>query len=263
MGANIYPPGLACARDRETVMAEVNQRAPADAADATALEIFQNQWEVYRKFLKYDYLQNAEACAALHRFLTDEVSRPYRFLDLACGDASGIVTALKATPIEFYRGVDLSAPALALAQDNLATLPCAVKLDEANFSTAMRGLRTPEDIVWISLSLHHLVTDAKLAFMREVRAGIDAKGAFLVYEPTRRDGEDRPAYLDRLEDVGRREWTELSATEFAEGIKHVRTCDLPETVSGWERLGLEAGFSSLRELYKSPTDLFRLFLYRP
>jgi len=34
-------------------------------------------------------------------------------------------------------------------------------------------------------------------------------------------------------------------------------------VSGWERLGLEAGFSSLRELYKSPTDLFRLFLYRP
>jgi len=78
-----------------------------------------------------------------------------------------------------------------------------------------------------------------------------------------RDGEDRPAYLDRLEGIGRREWTELSATEFAEGIKHVRTCDLPETVSGWERLGLEAGFSSLRELYKSPTDLFRLFLYRP
>ncbi len=100
-------------------MAELTQRAPADAADATALEIFQNQWEVYRKFLKYDYLSNAEACAALRRFLTGEVSRPYRFLDLACGDASGIVTALKATPIEHYRGVDLSAPALALAQGNL------------------------------------------------------------------------------------------------------------------------------------------------
>ena len=244
-------------------MDEATQRTPAAAADATALEIFQNQWEVYRKFLKYDYLQNAEACAALHHFLTGEVSRPYRFLDLACGDASGIVTALKATPIELYRGVDLSAPALALARDNLAALPCAVQLDEADFSTVMRGLQTAEDIVWISLSLHHLDTDAKLAFMREARSGIDPKGAFLVYEPTRRDGEERPAYLDRLEDIGRRQWTELTATEFAEGIKHVRTCDLPETVSGWQRLGHEAGFSSSRELYKSPTDLFRLFLYRP
>jgi hypothetical protein len=43
----------------------------------------------------------------------------------------------------------------------------------------------------------------------------------------------------------------------------VRTCDLPETVSGWERLGREARFASTRELYKSPADLFRLFLYRP
>jgi hypothetical protein len=40
-------------------------------------------------------------------------------------------------------------------------------------------------------------------------------------------------------------------------------CDLPETVSDWERLGREAGFASSRQLYTSPTDLFRLFLYRP
>ncbi len=136
-------------------------------------------------------------------------------------------------------------------------------LDEADFSTAMRGQRQPEDIVWISLSLHHLDTDAKLAFMRDVRQGLEAGGAFLVYEPTRRDGEERPAYLDRFEDIGRRQWTELTPTEFAEALKHVRTCDLPETVSEWERLGRDAGFASSRELYKSPTDLFRLFLYRP
>ncbi len=118
-------------------------------------------------------------------------------------------------------------------------------LDEADFSTAMRGLARPEDIVWISLSLHHLDTDAKLAFMREVRQGLEPDGAFLVYEPTRRDGEDRPAYLDRFEDIGRREWTELTPTEFAEALKHVRTCDLPETVSEWERLGREAGLRLL------------------
>jgi len=242
-------------------MAKASQLATA--GDVTALEIFQNQWDVYRKFLKYDYLSNAEAAAALRAFLTGEVTRPYRFLDLACGDASGIVPALAQTPIEQYRGVDLSAPALALAKDNLAALPCTVMLDEADFSTAMRSRRQPEDIVWISLSLHHLDTDAKLAFMRDVRQGLGAGGAFLVYEPTRRDGEDRPAYLDRFEDIGRRAWTELTPAEFAEALKHVRTCDLPETVSEWERLGRDAGFASSRELYKSPTDLFRLFLYRP
>jgi SAM-dependent methyltransferase len=240
-------------------MAEA-QRATTTMPDTTALEIFQNQWEVYRKFLTYDYLSNAEATATLRAFLTGEVARPYRFVDLACGDASGIVTALEATPIEQYRGVDLSAPALALARNNLAVLPCTVKLDEADFSTAMRD---PADIVWISLSLHHLDTDAKLAFMREVRAALAPQGAFLAYEPTRRDGEDRAAYLDRFEDIGRRDWTELSETEFAEALKHVRTCDLPETVSDWERLGREAGFASSRQLYTSPTDLFRLFLYRP
>lgn len=247
-----------------------NEEAMAEAAestltisDATALEIFQNQWEIYRKFLQYDYLSNGEACVALHRFLTHEVARPYRFLDLACGDASGIVTALRATPIEHYRGVDLSAPALALAKANLAALPCKVKLEEADFSTALRNLPALEDIVWISLSLHHLDSAAKRTFMREVRSAIAANGAFLIYEPTRRDGEDRPTYLDRFEDIGRREWSELSAAEFAEAIRHVRTCDLPETVWGWEELGRDAGFSSTSELYRSPTDLFRLFLYRP
>jgi SAM-dependent methyltransferase len=244
-------------------MAEAAQRSTATLPDAAALEIFQNQWEIYRKFLKYDYLGNAEACAALRRLLTSEIARPYRFLDLACGDASGIVGALKATPIAHYRGVDLSGPALALARANLAALSCPVTLDETDFCAALRDKPASADIVWISLSLHHLDAAAKLALMREVRAAIAADGAFLVYEPTRRDGEDRPAYLDRFEAIGRRQWTELTADEFAEAMKHVRTCDLPETVSAWRRLGREAGFEAVSELYRSPDDLFRLFLYRP
>ena len=236
----------------------------ATATDATALEIFQNQWDVYRKFLKYDYLSNAEAAATLRAFLAGEVARPYRFLDLACGDASGIVAALwrrrRSSSIaastcrlrrwRWRRTTLPRCPARSCSTRPISVPPCA-------------ACARPEDIVWISLSLHHLDTDAKLVFMREVRQGLEPGGAFLVYEPTRRDGEDRPAYLDRFEDIGRREWTELTPTEFAEALKHVRTCDLPETVSEWERLGREAGFASSRELYKSPTDLFRLFLYRP
>jgi SAM-dependent methyltransferase len=243
-------------------MANAGQSTAA-ANDTAALEIFQNQWGVYQKFLKYDYLSNAKACIALHRFLIDDLARPFRFIDLACGDISGIVGTLRTTPIEHYRGVDLSGPALALAAENLATLPCPAQLDEADFTVAMRDLPQSADIVWISLSLHHLDAAAKGTFMREVREGLAPDGAFLAYEPTRRDDEDRPAYLDRFEAIGRRDWTNLTDSEFAEAMRHVRTCDLPETVVGWNELGRGAGFASATELFRSPTDLFRLFLYRP
>ena len=86
-------------------MANAGRSTAAAANETTALEIFQNQWEVYQAFLRDDYLSNAEACATLRRFLIDDLARPFRFVDLACGDISGIVGTLRTTPIEYYRGV--------------------------------------------------------------------------------------------------------------------------------------------------------------
>jgi ubiquinone/menaquinone biosynthesis C-methylase UbiE len=244
-------------------MVDVDNHEPvAPVSGGSALDIFRHQWELYRKFLTHDYLANAGAYAALRRFLTRDVARPFGFIDLACGDASGIIPALEGTQIARYRGVDLSPPALELARKNLEALACDVVLEEADFAAAMHKRRGPADIVWISLSLHHLVTAEKAAFMRDVRRSIGSDGALLIYEPTSYDGESRPAWLGRFEQLGRREWTALSTDEFEEAWKHVRTCDLPETVSGWIALGRDAGFASVRELYCAPGDLFRMFSYR-
>jgi SAM-dependent methyltransferase len=239
-----------------------NQMPVAPVRDEAALEIFRHQWELYRKFLKYDYLSNAGAYAALHRFLTRDVGRPFGFIDLACGDASGIIPALDGTQIARYRGVDLAPPALELARKNLETLSCDVALEKADFAAAMHTRRETADIVWISLSLHHLATPDKAAFMRDVRRSIRGDGALLIYEPTSYDGESRAAWLGRFEQLGRREWTALSEDEFEEAWKHVRTCDFPETVSDWIALGHDAGFASVSELYCAPGDLFRMFSYR-
>lgn len=238
------------------------QASAATVRDGAALEIFLHQWQLYRKFLRYDYLENAGAYTELHRFLTENVTQPFTFVDLACGDASGIVGALQGTAIAHYRGIDLAPPALELAKHNLEALPCAVDLEEADFVQAMRAGAEPADIVWISLSLHHLATPDKRALMRDIGERLSPNGALLIYEPTRRDGEDRTAYLDRFEETGRRDWTALSADEFQEAMHHVRTCDLPETVSEWEALGREVGFSRFAELYRAPSDLFRMFSYR-
>jgi len=233
------------------------------AGDGQAVEIFRHQWDLYRKVLDNDYMSNCDAYAELNRFLAGVISRPFDFIDLACGDASGVVPALEGTSIASYDGIDLAAPALALAAKNIKPLSCPAKLEEADFVTAMEKRSGPVDIVWISLSLHHLETPDKCALMRAIRGRMDDSGAFLIYEPTRDDGEDRPAYLDRFEEIGRRDWTALSADEFQEAMHHVRTCDLPETASEWVALGREAGFSRIAERYRSPDDLFRLFSYRP
>ena len=244
-------------------MAQAAESHADRAAQSGALEIFQNQWDVYQTFLAHDYLSNRTACGVLHRFLVEDVARPFGILDLACGDSSNVVGALKATQVERYRGIDLSEPALEYARCNLAALPCPVQLDAADFTHALRDQPLTEDIVWISLSLHHLDTPAKLAFMRHVRASLKPGGAFLIYEPTRRDGEDRQQYLERFEVIGRRDWTGLTDTQFAEAMKHVRDCDLPETASVWHDLGRDTGFAATTQLYASPDDLFRLFLYTP
>lgn len=244
-------------------MVNVLHQEPAAAIrDEKAVEIFQHQWQLYRKFLDYDYLSNSGAYAELHRFLCNDMARPFGFLDLACGDASGIVPALRGTEIARYCGIDLAAPAIDLAASNLKALPCEVALEQADFVTALQDPARSVDVVWISLSLHHLTTLDKCTLMREVRNGMDFDGVLLIYEPTRLEGEDRPAYLDRFEETGRRDWTALSADEFKEAMHHVRTCDLPETVSEWFTLGRDAGFRRMAELYRSPDNLFRMFSYR-
>lgn len=240
----------------------LRQEPVATVRDTAALEIFRHQWQLYRKFLVHDYLSNAGAYAELHRFLANDIARPFDFLDLACGDASGIVTALKDTPISHYRGIDLAPPALDLAKSNLEALPCPVTLEHADFVAAMRSGPRGADIVWISLSLHHLVTPEKRALMREIRNGLGESGALLIYEPTRWDGEDRTAYLDRFETTARRDWIALSEDERDDALRHVRTCDLPETVTEWVELGHEAGFTRIAERYRSHDDLFRMFSYQ-
>lgn len=233
-----------------------------DFADLQAMQIFRYQWQIYQKFLAHDYLSNRAACAVLHAFLKQEVARSFDFLDLACGDASGVVDALQGTQVAHYTGIDLSAPALTYARKSLEALSCPSELDDDDFAAAVAKRTAPLDIVWISLSLHHLETGAKLKLMRDIARRMDNSGAFLIYEPTRMDGEGRPAYLDRFEAVGRKDWTALSIDEFNGALSHVRNCDLPETVSDWIALGQEAGFAQAAELYCSPDSLFRMFSYR-
>jgi SAM-dependent methyltransferase len=233
----------------------------AAASDEQALGLFRRQWAIYQKMIDHNYVNHVEVYRILHQVLADEVRSPFRMLDLACGDAAAIVGALTGTPVAHYHGVDLAGPALELARCNLDALGCAVELEQRDFIEAMRDRPEPADVVWIGLSLHHLPTADKRTLMTEIRGVVGERGRLLIYEPASPQGEDRDHWLARWEQLGKT-WTAFTPGEWEALNTHVVTCDLAETVSSWIALGHAAGFAAAEELYRAPSDLFRMFCFR-
>jgi SAM-dependent methyltransferase len=148
-----------------------------------------------------------------------------------------------------------------MAAQNLEALDCEVDLEQADFVEAIRNRPDPADVVWFGLSLHHLETSDKREIKREIHEAMAEGGRFLIFEPAMRQGESREAWLDRIEKIIRTRWTALSTDEHDTLVQHIRKCDLPETVSGWQALGREAGFREARLLFRPPDDLFAVICF--
>jgi SAM-dependent methyltransferase len=224
--------------------------------------LFLDQWQTYRKVIVHNYMFHREVYDLLHRTLIEDVVKLFRFLDIACGDASATINALRGTSIRHYYGIDISKPALAIARKSLAALGCSVTLENRDFVEALAEWRDPVDVIWIGQSLHHLVTPAKLALMQEVRRVLRESGVFLIWEPTTIEGEDRDGWVTRFETVSRPLWSSLSEVEWTAMLSHIRAADHPESSSRWLSLAHEAGFSSAREIFVAPTALARVYLFR-
>jgi SAM-dependent methyltransferase len=244
-------------------MIDISRHDSAGAIPAEpAAALFQQQWQLYRKFVDYNLLYHREAYGQLHRILVEEVVQPFRFLDIACGDASATVDALRGLRVAHYHGIDLSQAALDLARKNLEALACPVTLEHRDFVAALRDRPEPVDVAWIGLSLHHLLAPAKLDLMREIRSVVGDNGLFLIYENASPDAEDRDAYLLRWEHQNQPLWTALTPEEYEAMRAHVRAYDFLETNSRYHSLGHEAGFNHVRELFVAPTDLFRMYCFQ-
>jgi len=173
--------------------------------------LFQHQWQLYRKFVDNNYFYHREVYGQLHRILVDEAVQPFRFLDIACGDARATVEILKGTRVAHYFGIDLSQATLELASKALGSLGCPVTLGQRDFVEALHDWPQSVDVAWIGLSLHHLLAPAKLSLMREIRGIVGDRGLFLIYENASPDGEDRDAWLRRWERQNQPLWTALTA----------------------------------------------------
>jgi len=82
-------------------MSDLDHASDGAVSGNPASAVFEREWRTYRKMVEHNYLFHREAYACLREIMTREVARPFRFLDIACGDASATVGALTGTAIAF------------------------------------------------------------------------------------------------------------------------------------------------------------------
>ncbi len=218
---------------------------PETDQDHSTQTLFLQEWRIYRTVLDNNYFNHHEVGEHLRRILLDDVAPGFRFLDVACGDASATAAVLTGTSVGHYTGIDLSGPALDLARTALAALDCPVDLQQSDFVTALAEWTEPVDVVWIGLSLHHLQTAGKLGVLRSVKRLLSPGGRLLIYEDTSPVGEDRAGWLRRW-DAMRSQWTAFADADWDSITAHVHAADFPETEASWHQLGAEAGFDGVQ-----------------
>lgn len=192
--------------------------------DAEVAEFFRN-WSVYRQVLDNDCMEHSEIFGAVHTILKERTS-PFSIMDLGCGDAAAIGPALQGTSVARYVGVDLAAPALELAEKELAATGAefAVRVDD--LLNAVQTSAEKFDVILVSFALHHLATDDKRAFFAAAAKCLKPGGEILLIDVVREESETRDHYLDRYQAFV--ESWRLSDETTASIINHIRGYDFPE-----------------------------------
>jgi hypothetical protein len=105
------------------------------------------------------------------------------------------------------------------------------------------------------------MTQEKRALVRKIHDLLPPKGLFLVWEPTRLEGEDKEGWMDRFR-LMRPKWSAISDEEFSAFESHSRASDYPETAATWLDIAREAGFREASELLIVPNQLARAYRFR-
>jgi ubiquinone/menaquinone biosynthesis C-methylase UbiE len=220
-------------------------------------ELF-DQWTTYEKVVMNNYMHHEMYFARLIDHLAHRINKPLEILDLGCGDAKPVLPLLTAFDIERYIGIDESAEALQRAGQVLEKIGVAHQLIPSSMEQAR--VDGEFDLIVASYSLHHLESPAKQRMLEWCLARLASQGTMAVIDVFMEPDEQREQYLDRWEQNTRSDWGLLSETEVSELIDHVRSSDLPERLSDYERLAGNAGFRGVDELAYGPDRLNKIII---
>jgi cyclopropane fatty-acyl-phospholipid synthase-like methyltransferase len=207
-------------------------------------EIF-DLWETYKKVVVKDFMFHAALSEEVERALRERFQgRDFSLLDLGCGDAQVFAPILRRIPPASYKGVDLSDTALALAAENLKSLPCPVQLAHSDMLSAFSD-GAAYDVIHSSFVLHHLATEDKAEFFRRASRALAPGGLLLLVDTMREEDETREDYLRHYFDWIEKDWNGLSRVERDAIFEHISTSDYPEPLSLLEQQARAAGLKRL------------------
>ncbi len=209
------------------------------------VEAFFSRWAIYQKVIKHNHMFHREIFAEVNQLL-NQIQTPFSFLDLGCGDASILAPLLIHRPITQYYGVDLSAPALELAADHLKPLQDRVRLQQADLLNVIQQSSETYQVIFSSYALHHLSLDQKRQFFAAAAKRLSPNGQLIIIDIFREEHQSLAAYLKDYCQWAFKEWHGLSTEEQQQSCTHITEYDLPETLSTFENIATESGFSNMQ-----------------
>lgn len=218
---------------------------------------FFSQWDIYRLCLEHNTLHHREVARILSRELAS-CHEPFRFLDLASGDAHVTATALAGTQVASYTAVDFSAPALELARVHTAELPAPGKFLLADFREFLAVCADTFDITYLGLSLHHLAEQEKFRAFENLRR---ITRTLYLFEPILHGGETREECLARWHRAMDGPYDAFPPAARAAIWEHVRTSDFPEAQCTYLDAARAAGFSGAENLFTDRENFYSLFRF--
>jgi SAM-dependent methyltransferase len=192
---------------------------------------FFDVWDTYQKVVSGDYMFHREIGAQVSRLLHAWFDgRSFSLLDLGCGDAATLAPLLEGLAVRRYRGVDLSEAALALAAENLKSLPGTVELTREHILAALSE-EVPYDVIYSSFALHHLPTAQKAEFFNLAAQRLEKGGLLLLVDVIREEDETLEIYHQHYCAWLRGRFSALNGDEKDLICDHIVNNDMPDPCS--------------------------------
>ncbi len=240
----------------------VNQSQMNGCANSTNVKkFFDQEWELYKKVIKLNYMAHREILEILYKFFCSSPPPMFSVLELGCGDASLLSRALQETEIETYCGVDISPHALALADDNERLLNGNKRFIEGDLLEEVGKFRAEFDVIVAGYSFHHLTKEEKAQFFKKCRASLKLQGTLIIYDEVCNPGESRNGFIKRFSRICMQEWNKLTSEELSRIYDHVENSDYPETFEFYKQLAEECGFRESQILFQDKYNLYGVFSF--
>jgi len=196
----------------------------------SAVQVFSDNWEIYKKIMQHNYMHHAEFSDRLASVFSEIKKEPMQVLDIGCGDAIPVLPHLLSHNKINYTGYDLSGPALQKAAANLSSVSGTITLKEGDMLALLQAEPKQFDIIISSFAIHHLQDDEKNRLLENCYKQLKPGGKmiytdiFIIQQP------NRETYINEYIANIYSKWTLMDEKEMQPIFDHIRQFDFPSSL---------------------------------